>query len=251
MARMAFPRAQAMERAEFDQRLSRISTQWTMVFRAHGEGGDAPALAQRVLLERYGGAVFRYLVGAVRDADAAEELAQEFALRFLRGDFRRAKPEKGRFRNYLKTALVHMVTDHHRARQAAPRPLAPDAAAPPTPEADDEATFLASWREELLEKTWSALEQYNPTYKAALALRIQEPDMTSAQMAEHLTAQLGKPVAAALVRKALQRAHEKFADLLLDEVAGSLENSTPAALEQELVELDLLRFCRTALARRA
>jgi RNA polymerase sigma factor (sigma-70 family) len=239
-----------MDRADFDQRLSRISTQWTMVFRAHGDEGDAPALAQRVLLERYGGAVFRYLVGAVRNPDVAEELAQEFALRFLRGDFRRARPEKGRFRNYLKTSLVHLVTDHHRARQAAPRPLAPEVAAPETTGADDEPAFLASWREELLEKTWHALERYNPTYKAALALRIQEPDMPSPQMAEQLTAQLGKPIAAPLVRKALQRAHEKFADLLLDEVAASMEETTAEELEQELGELDLLRYCRSALARR-
>jgi RNA polymerase sigma-70 factor (ECF subfamily) len=239
-----------MNRAELEQRLSRISTQWTMVFGAHGEGGDASALAQRVLLERYGGAVFRYLTGAVRDADTAEELAQEFALRFLRGDFRRAQPEKGRFRNYLKTALVHLVTDYHRARQAAPRPLAPEVAAPSVPEADDESSFLASWRAELLDKTWNALEGYNPTYKAALALRVQEPDMPSAQMAEQLTTQLGKPIAAALVRKALQRAHEKFADLLVDEVAGSLETVTPEELEQELNALDLLRFCRSALERR-
>jgi hypothetical protein len=187
----------------------------------------------------------------VRDPDTAEELTQEFALRFLRGDFRRAQPEKGRFRNYLKTSLVHLVTDYHRARQAAPRPLAPEVAAPTLPPGgEDESTFLASWREELLEKTWNALGRYNPTYKAALALRIQEPDMPSPLMAEQLTLQLGKPIAAALVRKALQRAHEKFADLLLDEVAASLETATPAELAQELSALDLLRYCRSALERR-
>jgi RNA polymerase sigma-70 factor (ECF subfamily) len=240
----------AMDRVDFDERLSRISTQWTMVFRAHAEGGAAPAVAQRLLLERYSGAVLRYLIGALCDPDAAEELAQEFALRFLRGDFRRARPDKGRFRNYLKTALSHLVTDYHRARQAAPRPLTPEVAAPAPPGAEDAATFVASWREELLEKTWNALERYNPTYKAALALRIQEPDLSSPEMAERLTAQLGKPIAAPLVRKALQRAHEKFADLLVDEVTASLEAASPAEVEQELMELDLLRFCKSAVARR-
>jgi hypothetical protein len=69
-------------------------------------------------------------------------------------------------------------------------------------------------------------------------------------MAAELSAQLQKPMEADAVRKALQRAHAKFADLLLDEVAASLTNSTHAELEAELRELDLLRYCGPALARR-
>lgn len=236
-----------MDSAELSQRLSRINTMWTMVFQAHGGKQDEVQKAQCVLLERYRGAIFRYLLGAIKDAEAAEELAQEFALRFVRGDFRRADPAKGRFRNYLKTSLSHLVTDYHRARQQAPLPLAPDAAAPVEA---DEASFVANWRQELLERTWAALAEFNPTYHAALHLRIAEPEMPSAQMAEQLSAQLGKPISAALVRKSLQRAHDKFADLLLDEVALSLEAADRAELEQELKDLDLLRFCRAALERR-
>src|SRR5262249_61027564 len=69
-------------------------------------------------------------------------------------------------------------------------------------------------------------------------------------MAGRLGAPLGKPVTAAGVRKALQRAHAKFADLLLDEVACSLEGPTPELLRAELRDLDLLRYCRSALERR-
>lgn len=238
-----------MDAQNLNERLSRISTQWTMVFQAHGAAGRAMP-AQQALLERYGRAVFRYLLGAVRDAQVAEDLAQEFALRFLRGDFRRAAPERGRFRNYLKTSLVHLVTDYHRQRQAAPVHLNPEGPDPAAPLEASEQDFAASWREEVLEQTWQALGNFNPTYRAALFLRIQEPDLTSNEMAEKLTAQLGKPISAALVRKALQRAHEKFADLLLDEVAASLEDTTAGELENELRELDLLRYCRSALERR-
>src|SRR5262245_54474212 len=115
---------------DLDQRLSRIATQWTLLVQAHGPG--AVSAAQAALLARYRDAAVRYLLGAVRDADAAEELAQEFALRFLRGDFRRASPEKGRFRDYLRTALIHLVDDFHRARRATPQPAenAPEPAAP-------------------------------------------------------------------------------------------------------------------------
>jgi len=102
----------------------------------------------------------------------------------------------------------------------------------------------------VLENTWKALKENNDAYHAALRYRIENPDAVSAQMAEHLTAALGKPVAAPLARKMLERAHTKFADLLLDEVAYALENPAQQELEKELTELDLLKYCRSALERR-
>ena len=39
----------------------------------------------------------------------------------------------------------------------------------------------------------------------------------------------------------------KFADLLLDEVANSLESKAVADLEEEVIELGLLDYCREAL----
>jgi RNA polymerase sigma-70 factor (ECF subfamily) len=202
-------------------------------------------------MQRYCGAVYRYLLGAVRDGEVAEELTQEFALRFLRGDFRGADPERGRFRDYLKTALIHLVNDYHRARQRWPRALGGDTPEPAAAEslADAERDFLTDWREELLERTWKALAMANPTSHAVLLLRLENPEMPSAQMAEQFTARLGKPRNSAWVRKTLQRAHDRYADLLLAEVANSLPAATPEALRQELQELDLLKYCRTALER--
>src|SRR5262245_57328630 len=105
-----------MERGQnqsLESRLSGISTLWSTFFQAH-KSGDAAVAARQALLERYSGAVYRYLLGAVRNEDTAADLTQEFALRFLRGDFHRADPQRGRFRDYLKTSLIHLVNDHHR-----------------------------------------------------------------------------------------------------------------------------------------
>jgi RNA polymerase sigma-70 factor (ECF subfamily) len=236
----------------FQERLSRIATEWTMLFQAHAPAADEATAAQGVLLQRYAGAVYRYLLGAVRDPDAAGELAQEFALRFLRGDFRRADPQRGRFRDYLKTALVHLVNDYHRSRQAWPAqlPSQVEPVAPLLEEADEESHFLTSWREDLLDRTWKALDRAQPLYHAVLLFRVENPDVPSAQMAEQLGAQLGRPLNAASVRKALQRGHEKFADLLIDELAASLTAPSLQELHDELQTLDLLRYCRSALERR-
>ena len=110
-----------MTNAEMDQRLSRIATHWTVVFQAH-DGNDPTCTARNQLLLRYSGAVYRYLLGAVRDPDAAADLCQEFAVRFLRGDFRRADPGRGRFRDYVKGALVNLANDYYRGRRDGPRP---------------------------------------------------------------------------------------------------------------------------------
>src|SRR5262249_57514629 len=93
-------------------------------------------------------AVYRYLIGAVRDPDIADELFQEFALRLMRGAFRRADPRRGRFRDFLKTALSHLVTDHYRRQGRGPRPYhgSPQPATDRSTPAEAEERFAAEWR---------------------------------------------------------------------------------------------------------
>jgi len=247
-----------VEKAELQDRLSQIITQWSLVLEAHRDKAaetTGPVETRGELLLRYSGAVYRYLLGATRDADAAADLAQEFAYRFVRGDFHRAAPEKGKFRFYLKTALIRLVTDHHRAQQEGPRPFHPDAPEPAAPfqsadGSDEDREYRASWQAEFLDKAWAALAESHPMQHAALRLRIEAPYLSSAQMAEELTRRLEKPVNAALVRKSLERAHAKFAELLVEEVAHSLEDPQPEELERELTELDLLKYCRSVMEKR-
>ncbi len=74
--------------------------------------------------------------------------------------------------------------------------------------------------------------------------------MPSAQVAGELGARLGRPLTAAGVRQTLHRARDRFADLLLDEVVHSLDRPAVTHLEDELIELGLLEYCRPALERR-
>jgi RNA polymerase sigma-70 factor (ECF subfamily) len=246
-----------VDEREFEDHLSQITTRWSMVWQAHRGDADAVPLAQRVLMERYGGAVYRYLLGALRDPDTAGELSQEFALRFLRGDFKRADPERGRFRDFLKTSVQNLITDHHRRRLAGPRQL-PDSRYdhPDSREVVSrlEQEFLQSWRNELLNRAWQRLarleEQAGKPFFTVLRHRAEHPDHRSAQMAGLLAEKLNKPLTAAAVRQTLHRAREKFADYLLDEVASSLNRPSPEQLGEELIALGLLEYCRPALERR-
>jgi RNA polymerase sigma-70 factor (ECF subfamily) len=243
---------------DFDTRLSRISTLWTDVFEAHGGQGAESAAAQKRLLQRYCGAIYRYLRAALRDPDAADELAQEFALRFVRGDFKKADPGKGRFRDYVKTALFHLVATYHRHKGRDPRALPGDNYEPPdrSPPHDEVADkeFLDRWREALLARCWEALarleRETGQLYHTALHFRSSNPEVSSAEMAEQLGAKLGCPLTAAGIRQTIHRARAKFADLLIAEVAASLGADETEAIEQELADLGLLPFCQDALARR-
>ena len=59
----------------------------------------------------------------LRDREAADELSQEFSLRFVRGDLKGADRERGRFRDYLKGVLFHLIGDYWRRRKRAPQAL--------------------------------------------------------------------------------------------------------------------------------
>jgi RNA polymerase sigma-70 factor (ECF subfamily) len=240
-----------------DRPLNRISTLWTVVCQAHGGAGAEVSAAQQALIQRYGQAIYRYLLGALRDPDAADELSAQFALRFIRGDLRGANPERGRFRDFVKGVLSHLIADHHNERRRQ-RAQSLDAGAPEPatleePGDDSDRRFLESWRAELLDRTWEALGriqlQTGQLFYTVLRFRADHPEMRSAQMAKQLGAQLGKPFTAAAFRQTLHRARERFVDLLFDEVLQALEEPTAEALEQELIDLNLLEYCQEALER--
>jgi RNA polymerase sigma-70 factor (ECF subfamily) len=243
---------------ESPQHLSQISTAWTMLVEAHAGAPESAQAARRELLGRYSAPVYRYLLAAVRDADAADELYQEFALRFVRGAFCRAHPDRGRFRDFLKTCLYHLVVDHAKHQRRRPQPLPVEDAAPAVPDmstADSDRMFLDSWRTELLQHAWQALASVEQTtsqpFHTVLHFRTTHPELQSPQMAEQFTQQLGRPVNAGWVRKWLHLAREKFADLLLEEVLRTLENPTTDRIADELQDLGLLDYCRSALQRHA
>jgi RNA polymerase sigma-70 factor (ECF subfamily) len=245
----------APEPADVEERLSRLKTHWTLVFQAHKGQAQETAAVQQLLL-RYYGAAYRYLLGTVRDATAAEELTQDFAVRFLRGNFQRADPKRGRFRDFLKTALRHLVIDYWRVKNKG-TPLPADSSleiAAETEEAHDQE-FLEKWREELLGQTWAALlEDQKKTrrpYHTVLQWKAADAEASAAQMADRLTAELGKPFSETGIRQLLYRARQRFAELLVDEVARSLPGRTQEQLELELIDLNLLEYCQSAVKRRA
>jgi hypothetical protein len=137
--------------------------------------------------------------------------------------------------------------------------LSSDVTEPVVPSGDPaeaDQQFVDGWREELLTRAWAALAEAErrggPPYYSVLKFRSENPRCDSAEMARQLTDALRppRPLTATSVRKTLQRARARFADLLVDEVSDSLGNPGLDQIEEELIDLDLLSYCRSALARR-
>ena len=152
----------------------------------------------------------RYLIGAVRDADAADDLFQDFAYRFLRGDFRNAHPERGRFRDYLKGVIAHLTADFHKRRQRQHPNLPQDFPEPAADGAGDlDRQFQESWRDEVLARTWQSLADAEKLtgqpFHTVLRFRADHPEMRSPELARQLAETMQRPLTAAGVRQLLHR----------------------------------------------
>ncbi len=226
-------------------RLDAIATRWTLVQQAHRTATPQNAtVARQALVLRYAKAIRRYVGGILKNSEDADELAQEVVVRLMQGDFGGADPNRGRFRDLLKTAVRNMVHNHwskSNRRKAADTDLETIASRP----ADDDWNWDAEWRTSILEHAWSAVKKFeseNPTNPAytLLRLRTEFPDCTSEFLAEKLGAKLGAPVRADACRQMLRRARLRFVDALVAEIGLGLSGPTPAGIADELAAIGLL-----------
>jgi len=231
-----------------ENRLSRITTRWDEIFAAHGdsaESGTVPNQAQQNVLRRYADCVHRYILAATGDHHVAEDLTQDFALRFLRGDYGRARPEKGRFRDYLKTSLRNLITDHFRSQSNKNLKEVYEHLEQNEKHLDSlEERLMSDWRKQVLNLAWNALKQFEVDKKnffhTVLEFRAQNPNENSEWLASKLSKKLGQPVNAEWVRQKLHRARKKFGALLIEQVRTTVASEDE--LEQEIAELKLQQY---------
>ena len=156
----------------------------------------------------------------------------------------------------MKRAVQNLINDYYRRK----RPIlsldsrVPEAAAD-VEVAEFEQQFIDSWRKDLLERAWASLEELEKStgqpYHTVLRSRVNHPGLNSESLARHLSTAFNKPYSAGAMRQALQRSREKYVSYLLTEVRASLHNPSREELEQELIELNLLHYCRPFMKRQA
>ena len=118
---------------------------------------------------------------------------------------------------------------------------------------DLEQRIIEAWRGDLLDRAWDSLRSFEQRtgqpYHTVLKFRVTHPDKTSAEMAEQIAPTLGRPLSAGAFRQLLQRARDKWAGSLIDEVKVSLKSPTRENVEEELADLRLLHLCKPVLNR--
>jgi hypothetical protein len=223
-------------------RLDQISTRWAIV--------NDPLQ----FMLRYGPAIQRYLSALIKNPHDVEEVLQDFLLRGLQRGFVRTESLRGRFRDYLKTAVRNAALTHFRRRQpqaygdlADLQLTAPD----DTPVTADEE-WAAQWRECVLSRSWQALDQHQRQspgnlFYTVLRLSCDHPEEDSKALAARASAKVGRLVRSDAFRKQVSRARRHFAELLVAEVAQTLEDPNPEQVEEELIEIGLMEYVRDFL----
>ncbi|MEL6894820.1 MAG: sigma-70 family RNA polymerase sigma factor [Planctomycetota bacterium] len=229
-----------------DSRISNIETRWTTIRQAHGDDSHS-AQALETLVQRYGPAVRKYLLAALKNEEAADEVFQEFALRLTRGDFKNADAEKGRFRSMIKTAVYHLIIDWHRRRAKLSRhssePLSQLRQDDVSVSEEADEAFLNHWRGKLLDDTWDRLQQMQQQtgkpYFDVLRFRADLPDHSMQQLRQVLSDHGCDVGSTATLRVTLHRSRKRFSALLIQQVRDSLANASDDAVEEEMITLGL------------
>jgi RNA polymerase sigma factor (sigma-70 family) len=234
------------------ERLDAISTRWTLLRQAHEGSAASSAEARNSLVLRYVPAVRRFVGGMVRNDQDADDLTQDIVARFLSGGFAGAAASRGRFRDFLKTAVANAVRDHWRRQKRRHGVDYDVAAVAGSEDSGEEDAWDAEWRARVLGLVWDAMQEQQLRQPGShsytlLKLRTEFPDDTSEQLADKFMGWTGAPLRADALRQKLRRARLQFVDLLVAELGRTMDQPSPEKIEEELVVLGLIDLVRDLL----
>lgn len=243
------------EEASLD--LGNMQTQWSLIRQAHQELilGASATDARNALVMRYASAVRRFVQLVVRDPQLADELSQDAMVRLLKGDFAGADPNRGRFRDLLKTAIRNMARNHW-AKEKRRSPVDFDLS---LLDGDDEEVaanlddeWTKQWRDSVMGIVWDQLKHWEQSQSTSfpytvLRLRSEFPDDSSQELAVRLSNKTGRAVKADATRQLLRRGRVRFVEFLIAELANGLPEATPENLMEELIDLGLYESVKDVL----
>ena len=230
--------------------LEEISTHWSQIRLARDGSTTSATAARNGLVLRYKDAIWWYVRAIARaDDEVTHDIVQQVFVQILRGKCQHAGERPGRFRDYLKAVIRNEVRRYFRQQKrhaAQPLHLIPEQAV----ENDDgafEIEEIEMWRRKLLDRAFGALEDFQRThrdnaYHMLLSLRRAHPHDTNAQLADRLFEHTGTALPNGALLARLMRARQKLAELLLVEIADTLEEPTPERVADELVTLGLADY---------
>lgn len=224
------------------------TTHWSLVLAAGGSRSSESRHALDELCRLYWPPVYSFVRSSGHDAEAALDLTQGFFARLLeKGDLKQADRARGRFRSFLLASVKHFVAnewDRARAqRRGGGKTLASldieDAearyglslAVPQTPE----TIYEKQWALALLERAMTRLEEQMARSKHAPHFNRLKPFLTREggdASYRDLARELG--MSEPSIKVAIHRMRRRFGALLRYEVSHTLDDPSPAGVDDEL-----------------
>ena len=222
-----------------------VTTHWSQVLLAAGHHLPNSAQALEKLCQSYWPPLYCYLRRDGRTSHEAEDLTQAFFARLLeRNSLATAAPERGRFRNFLLTALKNFVVNEWRSQHAQKRGghlqiLSLDAEstegyyiAEPGDHLTPEVFFDKRWALTVIEKVMDQLRgEYAKIGKAALFEDL-KTFLAAKKATPHaeLATKHGIPVSTLGV--IIHRLRQRYAELLREEIATTVND--PSEIDDEI-----------------
>lgn len=220
-------------------RLDEIGTEWAII--------HDPAR----FVQRYAPAVESYLRALIKNPHDAEDAAQDFFMRVAKNGFVRARQERGRFRDYLRTAVrnsaLSFLKRQQKAKQARFEDIK-DVTSDKSMQAADEA-WEAEWRRCLLDRAREALARHQRRspgnlFHTVMELLLEHPNEDAVELAERTSKLIGRTLRPDAFRKQVSRARKALAKYLVSEVTQTMDRPTAEQVKDELMALSLWEYVR-------
>ncbi len=220
--------------------IDQISTRWPMI-------RDPVKFVMR-----YAQAIQGYLGVFLKNPHDVEDVCQSFLLRVVERGMVEEVQLRGRFRDYLIAAVRNAALAQMRRRSLAVEEGVPLAEIPEALGLATDEEWLSRWRRVVLESVWGNLERYQREHSGNLGhtvLRtlVEHPGENSIQLAGRISRLCGYTIGAETFRKQVSRARRLFAELLVAETAQTLDNPTPLAVEEELIDIGVMKYVKSFL----
>jgi RNA polymerase sigma factor (sigma-70 family) len=220
-------------------RLDEIGTEWAII--------HDPAQ----FVQRYAPAVESYLRALIKNPHDAEDVAQDFFMRVAKHGFVRARQDRGRFRDYLRTSIRNAAINFLKRQQVPKQASFQDVqhvTSDKNMKAADEA-WEAEWRRCLLDRAREALARHQRRspgnlFHTVMELLLEHPDEDATSLADRTSKLTGRTVRPDAFRKQVSRARRALAKYLINEVAQTIDRPSAQQLKDELIELSLWEYVR-------
>lgn len=257
-----------------NNRIDQINTEYTKIIRVLGlpasedsaateSRGDLVKAKSKQMQERerfilrYQKAIKAFIGRKTGDPSKVDGVWDLFLDKCLSGKLSRYNPEVGSFRYYLKKVLRTTCIEFEK-RLARDRHLQMDTHWGVSVEDEDiqaESEFDLKLAESIFEKALMAVRQKDELFYHALrtitsAISSGHPAPSSRELSILLSEQADKNISEENARQIKSRASRLFADGMIDEVADLIGSTDLEEIENALIEIGILRYCKNALARR-